>query len=53
MTQLKNGQKVVTNDQVSSALRSLDDSVRKLEKAVLRPEKSQNDTRPSLEKSAR
>ena len=52
MTAPKNAQKVVTNDQVSSALRSLDDSVRKLEKAVLRTDKSQNDTRPALKKSA-
>jgi hypothetical protein len=43
--------KRVTNDEVTNALRSLDDSIQKLEKVVLRPEKSQNGT-GSKEESA-
>jgi hypothetical protein len=34
--------KRVTNDEVTHALRSLDDSIQKLEKVVLHPEKPQS-----------
>jgi hypothetical protein len=36
--------KAVTNEQVNEALRSLDESINKLEKVVLPPGKSQNET---------
>ena len=36
--------KRVTDEQVDDAIRSLDEAVSKLKKAVLRPDKSQSDT---------
>jgi hypothetical protein len=44
-------QKRVTNEQVTEALRSLDDSMRNLEKVVLHPGESQTGTAPKSEKT--